>query len=367
MKKIIGVVNPIAVEFEEKSLEKGCGGSETWAIKLCDAFAAHEDIHVVCFCYCDGWHFSESGVEYIPYHFFKSVCDTRYFDHMIISRTINESLDIIKETGCCHSIYIMLHDIYLWETSGREVTHWLGRWRDNQWRRDNVKKILLLSDWHKEFAKQKMGFPDDMYYITANGVDTDMIEECVKSVKKRDNSMLWSSRFERHFDVLVEKIAPLVRKKIPDFKVYACSYTDDLEEKYKHLCSKDYVVNLGSLNKEDLYKEMAKHKCWFYPSIFTETFCITVLEQVLCGNIPVVVDRYGPSTILKPYKHFLIDKDVDFYKDDKVCQEAADLIVDYIKNYNKPHNQSLLKSMQYYIKTQYNWDKIASDLLELFD
>ena len=365
MKKIIGIVNPVQVAFDEKSLETGCGGSETWAIEICKSFAKKENTHVICFCYCSKWHFTKEGVEYVPYKLFEQRCNTQHFDFMIISRTIDNALDIIKKTDCCHNIYMMLHDIILWEKAGIEPTDYAKHWINNTWRLNNVKKLLVLSDWHKLYVANNQHFPIDMMVNTANGLDIELIKECTNEVTEKDNSMLWSPRYERNFDLLVDKIAPLVIKEIPDFKVYACGYEDDLEKKYKDALSKDFVVNLGKLSKKDLYTEMSKHKCLFYPVIFPETFCISILEALMCGNMLVIANRYGPSTTLFPYKYFFFGENVDFYKDDIACEAAAQQIVKYIKEYDKPIYKSFLKSMQQYVAMNYNWDKITDDILKV--
>ena len=47
---------------------------------------------------------------------------------------------------------------------------------------------------------------------------------------------------------------------------------------------------LGSLGRQALYQQMSKAKYWYYPTDYEETFCITALEMLAHGVIPIIND-----------------------------------------------------------------------------
>ena len=125
MKEVIGIVNPVLQEFDESSLSKGVGGSETWAIEIAKCFVKL-GYHVIQFCLCENWHISASGVEYVPIKLFEARCQYQRFDYMIVSRCVNFVLydddghpyihdisKIISSTKCCDNVYMMVHDVYI--------------------------------------------------------------------------------------------------------------------------------------------------------------------------------------------------------------------------------------------------------------
>ena len=71
--------------------------------------------------------------------------------------------------------------------------------------------------------------------------------------------------------------------------------------------------------------------------------------------------RYGPATIFKPYKYFLLDENINF-DDKKTIKEVCDLILTRMKEYDSIERINYRKSVQQYLIETYNWDKIAKDL-----
>ena len=173
-------------------------------------------------------------------------------------------------------------------------------------------KVFCLSDWHRDEIHSKQGVPLSKLEYVPNcigyaGLYSDALE-CEK-----ENAMVWSSRYERNFEFLMDRIYPKIIKYFPDFKVYLCGYIDNngrLSEKYGD-CN---VEVLGRLNKKELSEYQKKCKVWIYPNIgvnvaddgnwfFHETFCNTAVENVLARNAVICLGggKDGITTTLEGY------------------------------------------------------------------
>jgi glycosyltransferase involved in cell wall biosynthesis len=135
----------------------------------------------------------------------------------------------------------------------------------------------------------------------------------------------------------------------------------------------DGIYYLGRYNKHQLYEEMSKHKVWFYPAIYPETFCITSLETALNGNLPVLPFRHGMATTFEPYNGFFmknrfkeiwsIDGNI-VENNDAAINEAVNMIAEYMNNFDKYKN--LQESLYNYVMNNYSWKKIVDKWEAMF-
>ncbi len=354
LKKTIGILCPSCPPFDHNSLLKGLGGTETWILNMSLQFQRN-GYHVIIFNRNNYTYNHPSGVQIYPISFFLSMAEYQYFEHIFILREFNmDIVNYIKNTGCCQNIYYVLHDIRLWKTGHPAIidieTEFTIYDRDitDTWAKEHIKKFFFMSSWHYNFNKNY--FPEDKVAIIGNGINFETYEE-----QERDNSILWSSCFDRGLDILIEKLYPKIVQKIPDFKIYVASYDNKLDDKYKNL---DYVINLGSLNKEDLYMEMRKHKAWFFPLTHWETFCITVLENIANDVNIVCPCKFGVYDTLKYFKFFCIQD--DSYDNEEYCQYVANIITDKILQYEK--YKPIRDMLKFYCQDNYTWEHIYNKL-----
>ena len=349
----ICIISLTNLKFDENSLINGCGGSETWVIKISETFAnLGHNISIIA--NCD----THKQNEHITWHSFNDieiVLSNNVFDAIICSRVFTQNLSNLLKNNDCDNIYLMAHDTYIINENNEPIYY------DNlnEWEQFHIKKCFVLSEIHKRLFVEQWKFPKNKIDISANGLDFNLLENYSNNTD-RDNSILWSIRYERHFDVLVDKLFPIIKKYVPDFKIYTCSYQVELPQKYKNC---DYIIDLGQLSKDELYKEMSKHKIYFHPMLFFETFCISILESIMSGCNIITAYNYGAATTLMPYKGFLLSNDID-YNNIKDCNYVAMKIINGIFEYNSEENKALRESMQIYLKNMYSWEKIANDLLK---
>jgi hypothetical protein len=284
------------------------------------------------------------------------------YDALIISRILHQDvINKIEQSNSCNNIYLMAHDIYLVYYDGNESSElYYSQIITNNFLSKNIKKIFALSDWHKQFLCENYGYPLDFVELTAHGINEDLLN--INCYQPRDNSILWSNAIYRHFEILVEKLAPRILDKFTDFKIYFSHYGSiDNEVNHLHLLNYDYVINLGNLNKIELHNEMIKHKCAFYPCIFRETFCITSMEQALCENQIIMPLRYGPATIFEPYKYMFLN-DNNYFETEDELNDTSNKIINTLNTYYDENNILFRKSIKHYLINKYNWNNICLNL-----
>ena len=364
MNNVICIFDPSNVSFDETTPSKtGLGGSESWTVYISEAFARIPNTHIIIYNNCEKNHFHKdySNIEYNKFQDFLNRSTYQKYDVLIFTRVVAQNIvDYISEIGCCDNIYLMTHDVYnlYLDKNDNKGMHDYQKLKNDKWLFEHLKGIFILSKHEKSRFINYFKFPEHLLYFSKHGIDQKLLN--IQYDNERDNSIFWSNRIERNFDILVNDIAPLVIKEIPDFKIY-CAFYHDLTDDNKKLLDKDYVINLGKLSKDNLYKEMQKHKCSFYPLLYEETFCISCIEQIMCGAQLVMPLRFGPADIFSPYKYQFLDKNIKFNSKEDI-ELVAQKIINTIKNYYNEDQILFRKSIREYIIENYNWDDIALDL-----
>lgn len=339
--------------------ENGAGGSETWAVEIASAFA-RKGFHVIVFGCPDTWHFDKDGVEYVPYYLFESRIEYQHFDYFISSRRAEEISDKIS----CDNIYIMSHEIGIFNG------YW-GNFETYEGLKMNmVKKIGVLSEWHKEAMMNLYPqLSDDRLFLTFNGIDQKLYSE--NNYEKR-NMMVWSSCLCRGLRFFSKFVFPKIKSEIPDFEVNICSYNTDI---YSEIPSGDGFNFLGTLDKASLAELQKQAKIWILPNYgrddfgreLHESFCITAVENAMAGNAIVCLNKDGLTTTLNGYSGILNADFFDEFSDysDADLESVGSLIassaIDILKN------DELRLSLAIEAKSicvKYNWDSAVETWLD---
>ena len=89
----ICIINDTDTVINYNSLEKGCGGSETWALQLAQAFVNRG--HFVIICTTTNEKFSttlyNNKINIVPIDKINDICNQFTFDFMIISRVLSKN------------------------------------------------------------------------------------------------------------------------------------------------------------------------------------------------------------------------------------------------------------------------------------
>lgn len=375
MKKIIGIF--YNSKFEESSFETGCGGSDTWVIQIAKKFVL-DGYHVVVFCQCENWHISHNMVEYVPISWFEFRCKYQHFDYFIMTRAFNEDIyNMVTECGC-KNVYVQSHDMFIWNKD-----MYVEKFIYDDGKYPYLKKYIALTPYHKWELMTYNHIPEDKIAIIGNGLDSDVFTKVDNEpMDVKDNSILFTSVYTRGGQILVNDILPLVKKEIPDFKVRLCGYVDVFPE---HIKNNPDIEILGMLTKEEYYKEFRKHKVWFLPCVVPEDFGLCICEAAMCECEVVSTFKHGAADVCFPFVNLAMKNEFRVVESDNyhrsnytlnmsdadykiACQEAADMIIDSIKNYyNDGHRYRLRKSFKNFVLGTHTWENVVQKWKNLFN
>ena len=292
----------------------GAGGSEIWAVELASEFNKF-GFHVIVFCCCEYWHFDGEGVEYVPYQLFDSSKQYQHFDYIISSRRAEEITPELE----CPNIYLMSHEIGIFHDYWGNFETFEGL------KMDKVKKIAVLSEWHKKATlKLYPQLREDQLFITQNGIDMSLYED-VDFDKKR-NMMVWSTALNRGMTFFGKYVLPKILEAVPDFELNICSYNLDIKGV---LPEGPNVHFLGTLSRPELAELQKQAKIWILPNYgyndfgkpLHESFCMSAVENALAGNAIVCFNKDGITTTLEGYGKII---NADWFDDEPESREISE-------------------------------------------
>ena len=225
-----------------------------------------------------------------------------------------------------HNIKCTDSDTYVWShdlvTPGVDQAHY--------------KKVLALSEFHKNFLKSIMSIPEKNIRVISNGIDPDRFK---KKSEKVGNRVVWRSSPDRGLDRAI-RVMDKVRLEIPDAELhvfygfdnmYKAGRTKEADDMKRMVNDREWITYHGNVDQQTLTKECSKCKVWLYPTNFEETYCISAIESLCEGVYPVVRKHGALKDTLKDAEAkdlctFLGDCETEAQE-----QEYADAVVKAIK------------------------------------
>lgn len=338
--------------WDEDTVAKGMGGSETWAYEV-GTRLANKGYDVTIYADPEYDHDPCPGFHLVTYQRYFYDVLRREYDYFIYSRYA--SVDTILPHLKCHNVYVMVHDICVVTPDHNTKQIGLGR----------IKKYCYLSDWHKEYLLSlysDIGLTDSLLHKVSNGYSEQFYKDV--DLNNKENSMIWSSSLARGFEDFYEYVFFPVFQKVPDFKLYVCTGT--IAPKDYYLLKKAELLPgvevLGKLSKEDLASYQKRSKVWVYPGQFPETFCITAVENANAGNVIISPLSYGLSTTLNNVQ-YLKDLNLGILNKEN-AQEYVDLTIKALTN-----DEERLKLANECINgcKTYSWDRAAQEIIDLLE
>jgi GT2 family glycosyltransferase len=264
----------------------GIGGSETW--QVCLARELNKlGYRVKSFCDCPEPGLMDGEIEYLHWTQYNSYIDQNFIDYFISSRTT----DPFKFPLRAGKTYVQIHDV------------WLLNER-NQILLDKIGKFAVLSDWHRKFAGEYHGIPDDKFVRMANGLDFSRYDGI--KVERNPYRMFYSSSADRGLDTLLY-LFPFIRERVPQLELHIFygfntwqaavkqrNNPDEIKrmEDIKKAMEQPGVFNHGRVGQKELAIEQMKSSLWAYPTDFEESFCITAVEAQRAG-CPIIASNYA--------------------------------------------------------------------------
>ena len=232
------------------------------------------------------------NITWVPLDKLRDLVKKEIFNTVIISRYV-AFYEMFPETKFYQS-YVWAHDIYLLPYGCSLSSEDIILKHNNK-----IDRCICLTEFHKgEFIKKYPILKEKIQLIN-NGI---ICENFDFSLNKIKNRFIYSSCVERGLEIII-KLWPDLIKQIPDATLVISTYNkfpkenNDFEAKlWEEICKYPSITFLGRLSTSELYRHMGYSEFWLYPCTFPETSCITALEILMSGVIPV----YYPYAAL-PY------------------------------------------------------------------
>jgi len=164
--------------------------------------------------------------------------------------------------------------------------------------------VMAVSHWQREKIGREENIPHINWYVTSNGVDRGDVTEASIYGQKVPGRCIFMGTPERGLGNLLT-VWPEIKRQIPhaslhlyssylgwqmkatDNQEMMASYQDKLDELVK-----DYnVTYYGHTNAAGIRQAQLEAEVYLYPTNFYETCCMSVLEGMYCGVIPVATAR----------------------------------------------------------------------------
>jgi UDP-glucose:(glucosyl)LPS alpha-1,2-glucosyltransferase len=217
-------------------------------------------------------------------------------------------------------------------------------------------KLVFSSNWQMQAYIQYYGIPWSRCIVMHNAIDIIPPHE-----KPKDGIIrlaYWSTP-HRGLNILVPVFNKLCEKYdnieldvYSSFKLYGWEQRDQQYESLFAACREHPKINYhGSIPNEELKKALEKTHILAYPSIWTETSCITLMEAMSAGllcvhsNLGALPETSANWTMMYQYNE-------DLNEHAGIFCSALDTA---IANINDEGVQSRLASMQSYANVFYNW------------
>lgn len=324
--------------------EKGLGGSETALVCMARTLAANGfRVHVFCNCDKPG---DYDGVYYanlVDFHIYRQQYSLPVFVSSRSMRPFKFSLE-------AKTRILWIHDhtnvVFL---------------EDENPIRLPIDRIFAISNWQLGEWSRHFSIPNDLFYLTRNGVDLTMFKP---GDKRNRHRFVYISRPNRGLDVLLN-LFPHIRRRIPDAELHIYTYQlsgDRPESQITRLTQQPGVYMRGSLPKATLATELSVARLMLYPCTFYETSCIAAIEAQASGT-PVVASTLAAlsETVVDGVSGYLIPGDPH-------TTEFAYRFIETVVNLaeNDVIWQRLSHEARYRTEVLYDWNIIAKDWLEEF-
>ena len=233
---------------------------------------------------------------------------------------------------------------------------------------DKLDYIVFNSHWNFEKFVYQFKVPENKCVVIKNAIEKIEHEE-----KPKDKiNLIYHTTPWRGLALLLKVFNNL---NIENVELNVCSSTTIYGKKFHDIYGKKYedlfnecqntknVNYLGFLPNEKIIKLLKKMHIYSYPSIWTETSCISAIESMGAGCEVVTTNLGALYETCSPFGTF-VGFDRNFNNLEK---KYSKLLYKTIKNYWSDKNQEKLKLQRETINSTYSWDLRSAEWKNLFD
>jgi predicted O-methyltransferase YrrM len=309
-------------------LTKGMGGSESFTVEMATQIHKNGRYIVVVFCNCLNEE-TFNGVRYIPLTQLGGILQTHFINTCIISR-YSEYLPFIMKYQV-ENVYLMAHDVAF---SGNIIPV-----------NNKLKGVFCLSPWHASHIEKLYPSLKSIIRSVGHGIHLDLLDESNKIPYK----FIYSSLANRGLCELLKMWPRIVEwKPTATLHIYSDINSSFMMSSFPALMNEirdllplmSNVIYHGCVSKSELYESWKTADVWFYPTPFSETFCVTALEAAASKTLAIATNLAG-------LQHTVGNRGVLFdisFSQNQIIQLLKDTL----------ENEELKKSL---IEKNYEWAK----------
>jgi len=236
---------------------------------------------------------------------------------------------------------------------------------------DRLKKIFCLSEWHKTHFLEKFPQFTDKTQSFSYGIDMDELETKTKIPYK----FIYSSFPNRGLVCLLEMWKKIIQK-IPQASLFIYS---DMNGKWANEVAKDdmnrcrellseytlfpdiyHVHYVGWTDKKTLMDSWRTADVWFYPTTFTETFCLTALESARTRTLAITMDR-GSLINTVNNRGILLEGDP---RNNMWQDWAVNIVTDILSPKNREKKEALINE-NYKWSANLTWENRGKEMTDI--
>ena len=251
------------------------GGSESMVIKLAELLSKQFSVYVFC---NTNENIHYKGVTYVKMGHYAEFVKINKVKHLIVSRDCTKTI----YGGNIENTHLWLHDVIQ-----------IGDLNDEH---KNLKSIIVLTDYHRKYYENYLKLVKKDFLIPKIRIVPNIVEISDSLFKNKPHNLrfVYSSCPTRGLEKVLADWEGIV-EKYPNAEL--CIFSDfnndyvrgkmNVENTLQKINSLKNVKNIGRLGEKQFLEECKKCNFWYYPTNFTETFCITAVQMLNLGVIPI--------------------------------------------------------------------------------
>lgn len=228
----------------------------------------------------------EPGIFRLPAFLYNQYQTVNNTDVLIVSRYLAA---FMEHTIRANKVFLWAHDIIFspaWQQSFPSNGKFFVENLDS-----SISGYVGLTEWHKRLLSViYSGLPEKKIHVIGNGLQIENFDFSEK-VERIPYRLIWTSSPDRGLDDLIEMVH-ILHKEYPQIELYVYRGKECFEaSKMNHLITEmdncNYIHYGGRIDPKEIAREFCKSDIWFYPTHFTETYCISAIEAQLAGCVCV--------------------------------------------------------------------------------
>jgi len=223
-------------------------------------------------------------------------------------------------------------------------------WYPSSERRKQIDRVFFMSPWQQQNCMSFYDFDKDSQYLTRSGIQRKRFDR--EGIERDRHRCIYSSSPDRGLQRLLS-FWPEILAQVPNATLHvfygfdnfdaSIQYQADpngarewMESMLDKLTTLPGVHYYGRVDQKRLAVEFQKSSVWLYPTHFTETMCLTALESMNAGCVPVVSNLAAlETTVGEGGIRIGGDPDSDHYRE-KFISETCQLLtnIEYFREWS---------------------------------